>query len=314
LKKLNQLLYLIFVLVTSGCQTDSTYTLQKIIVEDQAFAISATTPENSKVGQVIVSHPINIPLRFQLVAGKYSHVFRLNDWTGELFLHDKNVLSTLPNDTFELQVLVSTNDTLFAYGEIACMKINITDSRDYVTTILDATSGSLVNSGYPTDNFGTSAFLYVNSWTVDLQPIIQRSHLKFNLDTLPLDAEIKSAILKLYNPSDEDIDHTHSCFGCTNPFYIRKVLTEWESSSITWSTQPGYSSKDQTIAPASVSENQDYSINVTEIVRAMAANRNSNYGFVLMLTEEKPYRRLCFCSVSHSNPELRPKLEISYVH
>jgi hypothetical protein len=301
-------------LALTGCQTDSTTTWQRIIVEDQAFTLSAKSPEGTKVGQIVVSQPIINPLRFQLVAGSYSYAFILNDSTGELFLHDTKALLSMPVGAIELDVLVSSYDTLVVYGEIARLKINIIDLPEYATIRLDATSGALVNSSYPSLNFNTSDFLFINSWTVGLQPMAQRSYLQFNLDTLSQDAEIESATLKLFSPNDGDIDHTHLCHDCTNPFYIRRVISAWKSSMITWSTQPGYTTNDQAIAPASMNSNQDYSVNVTEAVKAMIANRELNYGFVLMLTEEEPYRRLCFCSVNHPNSELRPMLEITFLY
>jgi hypothetical protein len=314
LKNLTKLIYLLLLLALTGCQTDSTITLQKIIVEDQAFTLSANSPEGTKVGQVVVSQPTTTPLRFQLVAGSYSYAFILNDSTGELFVLNTKALLSIPVGAVELDVLVSSCDTQFVYGEIARLKINIIDLPEYATIRLYATSGALVNSGNPTVNFSPSELLYINSWTVGLQPMAQRSYLQFNLDTLPLAAEIESATLKLFNPNDGNIDHTHQCHDCTNPFYIRRVLSAWKSSFLTWSTQPGYTTNDQTIAPASMNSNQNYSVNVTEAVKTMVANRELNYGFVLMLTEEEPYRRLCFCSVNHPNSELRPMLEITLLH
>lgn len=301
-------------LALTGCQTDSTITLQKIIVEDQAFTLSVKSPEGTKVGQVVVFQPTTTPLRFQLVAGRYSYVFNLNDSTGELFLHDTKALLSMPDGAVELEVLVTSYDTLFVYGEIARLKINITDLPEYATIRLDATSEALVNSSYPSVYFSTSEFLYINSWTVGLQPMAQRSYLLFNLDTIPPDAEIESATLNLYNPNDGNIDHSHLCYNGTNQFYIRRVLSDWENASIAWNTQPGYSTIDQILAPASVGGDQDYAVDVTEIVKVMVANSEANHGFVLMLTNEEPYRRLCFCSSNHSSSDLRPRLEINLLY
>jgi len=133
LKQLTQLFYLLFVLAISACQSDSTITLQKIIVEDQAFTLSVNSHEGAKVGQVVVSQPINIPLRFQLVAGDYSHAFTLDESTGELFLQDTNVLLSIPVGIVELEVLVSSYDTQCVYGEIVSVTINISDLPDNVT-------------------------------------------------------------------------------------------------------------------------------------------------------------------------------------
>ena len=159
----------------------------------------------------------------------------------------------------------------------------------------------------PNTNFGTHDENRANAWTWDGQSGIQRSFIRFNLDTLPVDAVLEFAGLSLFALDDPDTQ-LHSG---DNPSYIRRVIEDWDEASITWDNQPAVTATHQVEHGAAVSGYEDFlDIDVTQLVQDMLDTEN--YGFMLRLQSETTYRRLGFASSDHINPETYPELQLCY--
>jgi RHS repeat-associated protein len=132
-----------------------------------------------------------------------------------------------------------------------------------------------------------------------------RSLMQFDIASLPYNARIVSANLILYGTGN----HSGS-----NACYLRRLLSSWTESSVTWNTQPTNSSSDQISLSASGSASQSYTVNVTSHVQYMIDNPPNSFGWVLMLQDEATAsaRALAFGSSDISTASLRPRLEITY--
>jgi hypothetical protein len=138
-----------------------------------------------------------------------------------------------------------------------------------------------------------------------------RALIYFNLTQFPPGTQIQSATLDLYalGPAGNLNGHT----GSANAALIQQVSSSWQETTVTWNTQPTYSSTNQVVLPVSTSPLQDYlGINVTALVQDMVDNPATNYGFGLGLQNEAVTNALMFCSMDHSNTNLHPRLHVTY--
>lgn len=147
------------------------------------------------------------------------------------------------------------------------------------------------------------------SWTYQSEFNLWRPLFRFNLNEIPQNSHIISAKLTLYaNPNPVSAPHSGA-----NKSYIRKVTSPWDENTVTWETQPDFSTVNQVVLPQSVSPSQDYpDLDVTALVREMAANPSENFGFIIMNRIENTYRSINFASSECIDVNKRPKLDVTY--
>jgi Secretion system C-terminal sorting domain len=103
----------------------------------------------------------------------------------------------------------------------------------------------------------------------------------------------------------------HHTLSGPNNFWIERVTANWNELNVTWNNQPPTSNVNRVSMPASTSPTENYlNTNVTQLIKDMISQ--NNFGFMLRLDNEDPYRAINFCSSDHTNPNLRPKLSITY--
>ncbi|MBX7041678.1 MAG: DNRLRE domain-containing protein [Ignavibacteria bacterium] len=148
------------------------------------------------------------------------------------------------------------------------------------------------------------------AWTYQGEFNLWRPLFKFNLRGVPARAQIQSARLSLFgNPYPVSALHSGA-----NKSYIRRVTSAWDHNSVTWETQPDFSTVDQVELPQSTSPVQDYpNIDVTDLVREMLRDSTTNFGFVIMNRTENIYRSMNFASSDCIDSTKRPLLVISYM-
>ncbi|HRE51429.1 MAG TPA: DNRLRE domain-containing protein [Flavitalea sp.] len=149
-----------------------------------------------------------------------------------------------------------------------------------------------------------------------------RTYIKFlGLSEIPFNAEIISAKLSLYGvesgvaaPLGNSYypGSPYEGYG-ENPAWLKRVLSDWTDSTITWNNKPATTDEHRVAVPASTAQwNFDaVDIDVTDMVREMV-KANNNFGFCLELQKEEIYRSILFGSSEHENPQKRPKLEVDY--
>ncbi len=130
------------------------------------------------------------------------------------------------------------------------------------------------------------------------------------MSSIPANATVKSAKLSLYCYAHGTKLHTGG-----NPNNAAKAIYRmtgnWSESSITWNNKPQFNS-------SAIAQNSNTSTNrwedftVTEAVKDMVANGNTNYGFLIKFPSETSYKGARFRSSEYSTTSNRPKLVVTY--
>ncbi len=162
-------------------------------------------------------------------------------------------------------------------------------------------------------NYGDDEEFLISAWTYSNVPGVTRSIIDFDFTQIPLDSAILSAKLSLYARDVDGGSGFHSDLSGANDFYINRITSSWDESTVTWSTIPTISSVNRLSVLGTSIEQQDYlDIDVTLLVKDIIADRSHSFGFMVSLQDENYYRKLNFCSSDHPNNNLHPKLVITY--
>lgn len=211
-----------------------------------------------------------------------------------------------------LSFLIITTTLVFIFS---CKK-----ESDYVISLQpDSAFGKdAFIEDYPYDdyrnrNWGKSEAFAAISWTAGGVPLVVRSFIDFNFDTLPANAIIESAKLSLFAYGNTGHGMGHDTLTGSNECYLQRIVEDWQEDSITWNTQPQTTEINQILLPRSDSIMQDYKgINVTNLVRDIYNNSEDSYGLMLRLKTEDGYRRMFFATSDVPEVDKRPKLDIYY--
>ncbi len=172
----------------------------------------------------------------------------------------------------------------------------------------------LIGSYYPNTSSGNGSAPELNAmaWTQNGGILNERAMLRFNLSSIPAGSLVISAKLTLYfNPTSANLAQ-HSQMGGSNAAGLYQITSPWTENTVTWNTQPTYSTSNYALLPADTNPSQNYIIDVTSMVQSMVNSPATNYGFLLKLLTEQYYRGLTFASSDHPDSTLHPKLEITY--
>lgn len=163
----------------------------------------------------------------------------------------------------------------------------------------------------PSSNFSDHKMTKINAWTWSSVFGIERSFIEFDLSILPENSEITEAKLSLYYHSlPGNPEQTH--YGSNN-LMIRRIITSWSETGITWLNQPSSTEINHVEIPPSSSPTQDYlDMDVTGMVQDAFQDIDKKCGFSFQMKYEETYRRIGLSSSDHPNPDNWPKLEIIY--
>lgn len=201
------------------------------------------------------------------------------------------------------------------YSLMFLVSFSFVQAQTTVVIRLSPSTGqdAYVSDYYPNINFRTYPDLIGWAWTRTGTPLIGRSFFRFNLAFIPSNATISEARLSLYGNPSPASGPGHSTLSGSNACWLRRVISPWNDTFVTWSSQPSITTANQVTLPASTSSMQDYpNIDVTNMVREMVANPSANYGMVIMLQTEVHYRSMNFASSDCSDSTKWPKLLITY--
>ena len=217
------------------------------------------------------------------------------------------ILCNLAFISCESDAGLTSNDSLEDEVQILTLQPNARDGVDAV-----------IWSERPDNASPDHKDFQVMGWTwysLGLNDGIRRSLINFDLSSIPENAKIVDATLSLYyNAESVEIPSTkgHSQRDGSNKSILSRITSEWSEEKVTWNNQPSISTDNQVIVKASDSKDENYVIDVKDLVEDMVANPLGSHGFMYMLDNEDFYRAMIFASSDNEDSDLHPKLDIEY--
>ncbi len=175
------------------------------------------------------------------------------------------------------------------------------------TQTIDVSSiaDSQVCKAYPSSNYGTKAYMYVQSASSGYKD--ERAWMKFNISSaIPPGSSILSASVRMY------------CWKADGPSMhadIHPSLTDnWGEYTITWANQPSYQTAQDTVYLVQGNTHVWYEWDVTSFVQAQWSIGDSVLSFVVRAqTENTPTTKtFAFDSKEWSSGSYAPRIRIRY--
>jgi gliding motility-associated-like protein len=183
-----------------------------------------------------------------------------------------------------------------------------------------------VCTDWQTSNYSTENHFTVAEWTwfsgFNCGQGTTRGVMRFDMNVGALHNELydNRARLKLFFPDGFDVppilqSHRYNGLATGNAFFINRITELWDEASVTFSTQPDYSSLDSIYVPTTVDNpsTQDYIIDVSAYANAWICSQQPNFGLLFKLEEEGTiYKQQIFTTREWSDPANRPLIELEY--
>lgn len=162
-------------------------------------------------------------------------------------------------------------------------------------------------------NYGHNPQFLASTWTFQGVLGSVRSIVDFDLSELPEDLIINSARLSLYAWDSDEGFGQHSNVSGSNSSWLKRVTSEWDENTVTWTNKPSTTEMNKVEIPATSSPDQNFlDINVSYLVQDYFDQPNSSFGFQMELNNESAYRLMNFASSDHENSNLHPQLKVCY--
>jgi len=168
------------------------------------------------------------------------------------------------------------------------------------------------HNGVPISGSG-SVDIPIEAWTSGGTPYTVRSLLKFDLSSVPTNANIVSAHLYLYSYPSPTLNGNFidANFGTANSFTVQRVTANWSPGSTNWFNQPPVTTANQVVVPHTSQSVLDLDLDVKNMISPMI--NSGNYGFLMKIENETFYNsRIFVSSYNTAYPAKRPKLVVVY--
>lgn len=142
---------------------------------------------------------------------------------------------------------------------------------DTVYIEYDSCSVNIIQSNQPNSVYPFAENFAALTWICDSFPCITKTMMNLYLGQVPGNAHILDARMSLYSDHTSGLGfYNHPTYGPANRGTIKRVTEYWNSSAVTWNTQPQTTKINQAYLHSSNSDNQDYpDINITGMVQDM---------------------------------------------
>jgi len=177
---------------------------------------------------------------------------------------------------------------------------------------IDAFIAAWSEENYSNRNFGTHVEFQASAWTSQHIPCFVRGLINFDLSPIPAHSKIIDANLHLFTVDNTVNGPGHSTLSGPNDFILQRITSDWDELSVSWNTQPATTTVNQVLVPSSDSTNQDYVIDISDLVQDIVNNHMSRFGLMMRLDNESYFRRILFASSDYKDPAKHPKLIVTY--
>lgn len=155
----------------------------------------------------------------------------------------------------------------------------------------------------PDYNYATYGYFEDWKWTEMSQDMVRKSVIKFNYFGLPQSTILTSANMLL-------MGHSHS--GAGNGSYLKRITEDWCESCVTWNSQPATTATDQVSLPASTTSTQNYTVDVSTLMKYFLLNPDEYFGYFLELQAPAYYKDMSFYSSDDATSTNRPSLTFTF--
>ena len=142
----------------------------------------------------------------------------------------------------------------------------------------------------------SSQSLIVADWTSGGSPHIWRAYLKFDLSFIDPHATIDTAYLSFYaNATSPSGNVGHPTWGTDNASKIYRITSSWDTTTLTWTTQPTTSSTNSISLPQSTSDIEDYvNLDATALIQDIITSGANNGILLRHVQETTPLNSMIF--------------------
>ena len=188
--------------------------------------------------------------------------------------------------------------------------VNPNTPPDAINDVLFTPSkdASVANEGLAGNNYGSIDSL--SAFHIDNNPTnVYRANLAFDLNSIPQEAIIVNATLKL-TPKAVNASHGFE-------YNVERITDTWTENTLTWNNQVGSFASDQITVDATIAQSTAvHEIDVKGHVQNMVSYPYNNHGWNIRLNDEgiggSDYG-VSFYSNDHSNATNRPQLMVTYI-
>jgi hypothetical protein len=161
---------------------------------------------------------------------------------------------------------------------------------------------SLVTSSLPDTEYGNGSIIDVGNTS----GTILRTYIQFDLSSVPENARVVDADLRLYQYNTTGTDNFN--------VGLHKITSDWDESTITWNLQPTSSTDAEITNNITAGATTWESWDIDTLVQSWLDGTISNYGMALIDTNETSVNTyvLFHSSDYTTDATKRPKLEIDY--
>lgn len=203
-------------------------------------------------------------------------------------------------------------------GRDTIYRKNLTKDTTICLTLKTSQNGALDGFGFTPASSTNITWTFTNNenvvanWTSAGSPHFWRCILKFNLNDIPANAVINSAIMSLYSKSNANHGWSgQPTAGTDNSTSISRITNSWTTGTISTSAWPTVAAQNQVVLPQSPSNNHSYSnIDVKNLFQDLVTNGNN--GIFLRHVNTPYYNSLIFHSAESTDTSKHPKLVICY--
>lgn len=177
-----------------------------------------------------------------------------------------------------------------------------TTSTFYPSMDAHVASGASANT-----NFGSNQYIQAFHQIQQQTQTVYRSYLQFDLSSIPTNAIIIDAQLKL-TPYYQDNT------GSQNDLYIQRVDSLWTDSTITWNNQPIRINSNQVSIPHNqTTSTSQHSYGVRNFIQHMVNNPHLNKGLAIQLQNEQDTHAFGLVYYSNDAQAYKPELEVFWM-
>lgn len=284
--------------------------LNSIQYADGSFLISWPPSRDEDFDSYVLSESMSEDMQGEIVI--FTSTERLDTTTtvAGLLFSEKRFYRLAVRDTVGLVTLSSVRTGNAVQPKTFTFQPGREDGKDAEVWNLPCNSSYAQQSGLCEKvNEGQAPYFRAASWTYQGTLATHRGYIRFDLGTIDVECRIDSAHLFLFSQTSSGQTQSGE-----NGFQLSRVSEVWEENTILWKNQPGVvtlnEGEDFLVVSRSTDPNEDYKLDITQMVVYWSENPQNNFGLRLSLMNENPYRRVFFASSEYSDTIRRPKLVV----